>query len=67
MNHRIYQMLCPPDQPGILTEKIIRAIEDREYYDNILQSTLEDKKRFVFDWDAEIIREAEELLVGAKR
>jgi len=57
----------PPDQPDILTEKIMRAIKDREYYDNILKSTLEDKKRFIFDWEGEIIREAKELLGRVRR
>ncbi len=56
----------PSDQSNILTDKITRTIEDRKFYDDILQSTLEDKKRFIFDWDTEIVREAEELLSRAK-
>jgi glycosyltransferase involved in cell wall biosynthesis len=51
-----------PDQPAVLAEKIIRAIEDRKHYARLLQSTLEDKKRFLFDWQGEIVREAEQLL-----
>ncbi|MDA1110550.1 MAG: glycosyltransferase family 4 protein [Nitrospinae bacterium] len=55
------QHFCP-DQPSALAGKIVRAIEDPEYYDKLSESTLEDKKRFVFDWSGEIIKEAEQLL-----
>ncbi|GJL80162.1 MAG: hypothetical protein NPINA01_31510 [Nitrospinaceae bacterium] len=50
------------DNPPALAEKITRAIEDREYYDRLLQSTKEDRKRFVFDWNGEIISEAEGVM-----
>ena len=50
------------DQPLELAKKFNQAIDDREYYDGLVKSTLEDRKRFVFDWNAEIIREAEGLL-----
>jgi len=41
-----------PDSPETLTEKINRLIEDEEYYRDLCESTNEDKKRFVFDWNA---------------
>ena len=52
----------PPDRPEILAEKIQRLIDDREYYDKLLETTLEDKERFVFDWGGEIVQRTEELL-----
>lgn len=52
----------PPDHPEILTNKINRLIEDSRHYNEILQATLEDKQRFLFDWSGEVVQRTEELL-----
>ncbi len=57
----------PPDRPGCLAEKIRRVIDDREFYDQLLFSTLKEKDRYVFDWPGAMIRETERLLAGARR
>lgn len=55
------------DQPEMLAEKINRLIEDKTYYDALREATLAEKKRFLFDWQGEIIREAEALLQREKK
>ena len=52
----------PPDCPVILTEKINRMIEDKKYYQNLCESTDEDKKRFVFDWSKSFMEFVEKLM-----
>jgi len=52
----------PPDCPEILTEKINRLVEDKEYYQNLCESTNEDKKRFVFDWSKKFMEFVEKLM-----
>ena len=52
----------PPDCPEILTKKINRLIEDKEYYQNLSESTNEDKKRFVFDWSKSFMEFVEKLM-----
>jgi glycosyltransferase involved in cell wall biosynthesis len=52
----------PPDCPEILTEKINRLIEDKEYYKSLCESTNEDKKRFVFDWSKKFMEFVETLM-----
>ncbi|MFT4577843.1 MAG: glycosyltransferase involved in cell wall biosynthesis [Nitrospinales bacterium] len=51
-----------PDSPEILTEKINRLIVDKEYYQNLCESTNEDKKRFVFDWNKKFMEFVEKLM-----
>ncbi|MFQ5451258.1 MAG: glycosyltransferase family 4 protein [Nitrospinaceae bacterium] len=51
-----------PNHPGDLAKKIDRLIEDGKYRDSLLQTTREDIKRFVFDWEGKIQKEAEDLL-----
>ena len=52
----------PPDQPEILAEKINNLMENQEYYDELLNTTLADKQRFVFDWGKEMVKVAEEAM-----
>jgi hypothetical protein len=52
----------PPDCSEILTKKINRLIEDKEYYQNLSESTNEDKKRFVFDWSKSFMEFVEKLM-----
>lgn len=52
----------PPDSPKILSEKINRLIEDKEYYRDLCKATNEDKKRFVFDWNVKFMNFVEELM-----
>ena len=52
----------PSDCPKILTEKIDRLINDKDYYQNLCDSTNEDKKRFVFDWSKKFMEFVEELM-----
>lgn len=51
----------PPDSPQILAAKINRLIEDENYYQNLLESTLKDKERFVFDWKARLMGYIEKI------
>ena len=52
----------PPDQPEILAEKINNLMENQEYYDELLSTTLVDKQWFVFDWREEMVKVAEEKM-----
>ncbi len=52
----------PSNCPEILTEKINRLIKDKEYYQNLCDSTNEDKKRFVFDWGKKFMEYVEKLM-----
>jgi glycosyltransferase involved in cell wall biosynthesis len=52
----------PPDCPEILSEKINRLIEDKKYYKNLCESTNEDKKRFIFDWNKNFMKFVETLM-----
>jgi len=52
----------PPNDPGVLAEKINQLMHDPEYYRKLCEATNEDKKRFVFDWNKKIIEKAEEVI-----
>ena len=56
-----------PDHPEMLAEKINRIMEDETYYDTLRETTLVEKKRFLFDWQGEIIRHVEALLQRGKK
>jgi len=53
----------PPDSPKILSDKITRLIEDKEYYRKLCESTNKDKNRFVFNWQEKFIEYVEKILV----
>ncbi len=40
----------PADQPAVLAEKIERLMNDKEYYQRLLDATQKEKNRFIFDW-----------------
>lgn len=45
-----------PDDSHALAEKISRAMDDKDYYANLLEKTMRDKNRFEFDWGDKIIQ-----------
>ena len=47
---------------GILAEKINNLMENQEYYDELLNTTLVDKQRFVFDWREEMVKVVEKIM-----
>lgn len=47
---------------GILAEKINNLMENQEYYDELLNTTLVDKQRFVFDWGEEMVKVVEKIM-----
>ncbi|MDH3256609.1 MAG: glycosyltransferase [Nitrospinota bacterium] len=40
----------PADQPAVLAQKIERLMNDKEYYQQLLDATQKEKNRFIFDW-----------------
>ncbi len=47
---------------GILAEKINNLMENQEYYDELLNTTLVDKQRFVFDRGEEMVKVVEKIM-----
>ena len=37
-------------------------MENQEYYDELLNTTLVDKQRFVFDWGEEMVKVVEKIM-----
>ncbi|MBC8284625.1 MAG: glycosyltransferase [Nitrospinae bacterium] len=52
----------PPDSPEILADKIKRLMDDKKYYQDLLDSTNEDKKRFVFDWNEKFMEYVKNIM-----
>ncbi len=46
-------------KPRILVEKINNLMENQEYYDELLNTPLVDKQRFVFDGEEEMVKVVE--------
>ena len=49
----------PEGLPYIIAEKINNLMENQEYYDELLNTTLADKQRFVFDGEEEMVKVVE--------
>ena len=47
---------------GILAEKINNLMENQEYYDELLNTTLVDKQRSVFDWGEGMVKVVEKIM-----
>jgi glycosyltransferase involved in cell wall biosynthesis len=56
------QQHFPADHPEVLAEQIQRLIDDPALYKQALESTLEDKKRFVFDWKGRFVQKVKPLI-----
>lgn len=53
-----HQQHFSPHDIQALTAKINRCIEDKDFYEQIRQSTLQSKARFVFDWKERLIKKS---------
>ncbi len=56
------EQIFPADQPEILTGMINEALHSRQKLEKIRTSTIEDRKRFIFNWEEKVIEKAEELI-----
>ena len=52
----------PPDSPEILASKINRLLQDKEYYRKLCESTNQDKKQFVFNWQENFMDYVESIM-----
>jgi glycosyltransferase involved in cell wall biosynthesis len=52
----------PVDRPDILSKKINEVLQSRGRLEHFYSLTMEDRNRFVFDWEAKIIEKAEEVI-----
>ncbi len=52
----------PVDQSEILTKMINEVLHSRERLETIQRATLEDRKRFIFNWNEKIIEIAKEVI-----
>jgi len=56
------QQHFPADNPEVLAGRIQKLMDQPELYQQALESTLEDKKRFVFDWKSRFVEKVKPLL-----
>jgi glycosyltransferase involved in cell wall biosynthesis len=52
----------PVDLPDILSKKINEVLLSKERLEHFKSLTMEDRKQFIFDWEAKIIEKVEEAM-----